>query len=114
MVGLEPSMMGIDIPYFPMSRARLTDGLFRKIIEDIDVFTSQYGILRKHVTEEARSRFLSAVKCSMSFVWRLTANSHICLVLQQNRRSIFWSSIQYPRIAYGRQDDNKGSYNIPI
>ncbi|KAI9786810.1 MAG: hypothetical protein M1839_005041 [Geoglossum umbratile] len=60
MVGLEPPMMGRDIPYFPMSRARLTNDLFRKIIEDIDVFTSQYGVLSDHRNEEARSRFLSA------------------------------------------------------
>ncbi|KAH0565329.1 hypothetical protein GP486_001273 [Trichoglossum hirsutum] len=59
-VGLLPTAQGADIPVFPMFRARLTSEVFRKIIEDIDCLTAQYGTLRNHRNEEARSRFLTA------------------------------------------------------
>jgi hypothetical protein len=64
MVGLNPNMRGMDIPSFPMRRARLTDALFLKILDDIDDMTMQYGYMDYHQNEESRSRFLSAVRLS--------------------------------------------------
>ncbi|KAI9772380.1 MAG: hypothetical protein M1839_002459 [Geoglossum umbratile] len=59
-VGLQPYSDGLDIPTFPIFQARLSNDLFRKILEDIQLFTYQYRPLPLHDTEEARSRFLSA------------------------------------------------------
>ncbi|KAI9769791.1 MAG: hypothetical protein M1840_003785 [Geoglossum simile] len=59
-IGLQPYSDGLDIPTFPIFRARLSNDLFRKILEDIQLFTFQYRPLSLHDTEDARSRFLSA------------------------------------------------------
>jgi hypothetical protein len=66
-VGLDPFRKGFDIPTFPMFRARLSHGLFVKILEDIELFTLQYRPLAEHDTEEARSRLISAVKALLPF-----------------------------------------------
>jgi len=59
-VGLSPYREGLDIPTFPMFRARLPQPFFVKILEDLELSTFQYRPLAWHDTEEARSRFLSA------------------------------------------------------
>ena len=61
-IGLEASAEAQDIPSFPMFRARITNDLFRRILEDTREFTFQYRSLEYHDTEEARSRYLSAVR----------------------------------------------------
>ena len=60
--GLEASAQVYDIPSFPMFHARITNSLFREILEEIREFTYQYRPLEQHETEEARSRYLSAVR----------------------------------------------------
>jgi hypothetical protein len=69
-----------------MFRARITNNLFRKIMEDIQIFTFQYGPMAKHDTEEARSLFLSAVNTHTfseeSIVREPPINSCVYLVLQ--------------------------------
>lgn len=62
MFGLDPAVEGKDIPTFPMFQARITNKLFRKILEDIQAFTYQYRPLEDQDAEEARSRFLYAVR----------------------------------------------------
>ena len=81
------------MPTFPMFRARLTNDLFRKIMEDVQIFTFQYRPLAKHNMEEARSRFLSAVNTHIS-----SEDSISGLVLQSNRSPILWLVVQHPRI----------------
>ena len=61
-VGLEPIREGYDIEPFAMSRARLPDTVFQKILADIHGLALQYGTIRQQRNEEARSRFLSAVR----------------------------------------------------
>ena len=39
--------------------ARLPESVFSEILTDLQVFSWQYGPLKKHVNEEARARFLS-------------------------------------------------------
>ena len=67
MVGLDPYVEGDDIPFFDMFRARLPNTVFHKIVEDLQVFSAQYGPMDKHKNEEARSRYLSAVCSPSSF-----------------------------------------------
>lgn len=55
LVGLEPIIEGFDIEMFAMSRARLPDTVFQKILAELHVFALQRN-------EEARSRFLSAIR----------------------------------------------------
>ena len=43
-----------------MFRARLPNSVFSKILEDVEMFSLQYGPLSRHDNEEARARFLSA------------------------------------------------------
>ena len=62
LVGLEPIREGDDIGTFSMSRARLPDTVFQKILLDLHDLALQYGSIRQHRNEEARSRFLSAVR----------------------------------------------------
>jgi len=50
---------GDDIPEFEMCCARLPDSVFSQILVDLQLFSWQYGPLKKHVNEEARARFLS-------------------------------------------------------
>ncbi|OCK97655.1 uncharacterized protein K441DRAFT_675041 [Cenococcum geophilum 1.58] len=59
MVGLNPAVKGDDIPVFNMFRARLPNAIFRKIVEDLQAFSAQYGPMDKHENEEARARYLS-------------------------------------------------------
>lgn len=60
MVGLDPNVEGHDIPSFDMFRARLPNAIFHKIVEDLHVFSAQYGPMDRHQNEEARARYLSA------------------------------------------------------
>lgn len=62
LVGLEPGREGSDIGTFAMSRARLPDIVFQKILTELHAFALQYGTIRQQRNEEARSRFLSAVR----------------------------------------------------
>jgi len=94
MVGLNPAVKGDDIPVFNMFRARLPNAIFRKIVEDLQAFSAQYGPMDKHENEEARARYLSGV-CSPSSFKSPTANIYV--VFQQNCGSVFWSFVQYPR-----------------
>jgi hypothetical protein len=66
-VGLDPLLEGQDIAAFPMYRARLTNDIFKQILQNIEDFSMQYGHMGSHKNEEARSRFLSAVRLSSSF-----------------------------------------------
>ena len=45
-----------------MYGARLTNTIFRKIIEDIEVLAMQYGHMELHENEESRSHFLAGVR----------------------------------------------------
>ena len=63
-VGLNPHREGMDIPTFPLFRARLPQSLFVKILEDLELSTLQYRPLAWRDTEQARSRVLSTVKHS--------------------------------------------------
>jgi hypothetical protein len=83
-IGLEPYVEGEDIPTFPMFRARITNNLFCKIMEDIQAFMFQYRPLVKQDTEEARSRFLSAVRTHTQelIAGDPATNSCLYLVLQ--------------------------------
>jgi len=90
MVGLNPAVKGDDIPLFSMSRARLPNAVFHKIVEDLQAFSAQYGPIKKHENEEARAHYLSGV-CSPSSFKSPTANVHI--VFQQNCGPIFWSFV---------------------
>jgi|SRR5579862_5903750 len=78
-VGLEASGEGRDIPSFPVFRARITNDLFHKILEDIREFTFQYRSWEDHETEEARSRYLSAVRLPP----RLDCQADKCYVVFQ-------------------------------
>ncbi|KAN0132310.1 hypothetical protein V8E53_009874 [Lactarius tabidus] len=60
-VGLDPDWGLLNIPTFDLNRSRIPTSLFKDIVEDMDVLLPQYGNLRDHVTEEARSRFLSPI-----------------------------------------------------
>lgn len=62
LVGLKPIREGDDIDTFSMSRARLPDTVFQKILLDLHDLSLQYGSIIQHRNEEARSRFLSAVR----------------------------------------------------
>src|SRR5256884_2997642 len=42
-----------------MCCARLPDSVFSQILVDLQLFSWQYGPLKKHVNEEARARFLA-------------------------------------------------------
>ena len=66
-VGLDPNVKGDDIPSFDMFRARLPNAIFHKIVEDLQVFSAQYGPMDRHENEEARARYLSAVCSPSSF-----------------------------------------------
>ncbi|KAL1987668.1 hypothetical protein VTN96DRAFT_2909 [Rasamsonia emersonii] len=55
-VGLDPLKREQDIPLFDMFRARLPNEIFRKIIEDIDLFSKQYGTMDRHENGVARAR----------------------------------------------------------
>lgn len=59
-LGLSPKNNRWDIPTFLMFQTCLSNDLFQKILEDIQIFMFQYRPLPEHETEEARSRFLSA------------------------------------------------------
>ena len=67
MIGLDPNVKGDDIPSFDMFRARLPNTIFHKIVDDLQVFSAQYGPMDKHENEEARARYLSAVCSPSSF-----------------------------------------------
>ena len=61
MVGLEPIVHGDDIPTFDMFRARLPNHIFNQTVEDLRLFSAQYGPMGKRQNEEARARYLSGV-----------------------------------------------------
>jgi hypothetical protein len=60
-VGLDPYVDGTDIPTFEMSFARLPNAIFSTIIDDLHRLELQYGSVKEHKNEEARSRYLSGV-----------------------------------------------------
>lgn len=60
-VGLSAERRGDDIPLFDMSKARLEDDLFWEILKELSSNTQQYGTRDYQVSEEARSRVISAV-----------------------------------------------------
>lgn len=62
LVGLEPYYEDNDIKSFAMSRARLPDIVFQQILVELHNLSLQYGTIRQQRNEEARSRFLCAVK----------------------------------------------------
>ena len=70
-VGLEPVRRGGDILSFEMFHARLPSDIFYKIIEDVEIFSAQYGDMDHHENEEGRARYLSAV-CRPSFLESFT------------------------------------------
>ncbi|KAN0068796.1 hypothetical protein V8E54_012965, partial [Elaphomyces granulatus] len=45
----------------------LTNDVFKQILQNIEDFSMQYGHMGRHQNEEARSRFLSAIRLSSSF-----------------------------------------------
>ena len=96
MVGLDPNVKGDDIPSFNMFRARLPNTIFHKIVDDLQVFSAQYGPMDKHENEEARACYLSAV-CSPAplksplLYRKFTANIYV--VFQPNCGPIFWSFV---------------------
>jgi len=47
-VGLKPFLEGEDIPTFPMYRARLTNDVFKRIIENLEDLALQYGDMSSH------------------------------------------------------------------
>ena len=61
LVGLDPRVRGTDIPTFEMSCARLPNAIFSTIIDDLHRLELQYGSVKEHKNEEARSRYLSGV-----------------------------------------------------
>ena len=67
LVGLEPSVDGDDIPTFEMFHARIPSRIFPPIVDDIQMFETQYGPIGKHRNEEARSRYLSGVGSPNNF-----------------------------------------------
>jgi hypothetical protein len=60
-VGLNPYVEAMDIPTFEMSLARLPNANFSMIIDDLHRLELQYGSIREHRTEKARSRYLAGV-----------------------------------------------------
>jgi hypothetical protein len=65
-----------DIETFGLHRSRIPTGLFKSIVQDIDVMLVQYGPPVEHRTEEARSRFLSPVSASHFSDHRPPTNSN--------------------------------------
>jgi hypothetical protein len=63
-VGLEPNRISNDIEIFGLHRSRIPTGLFKLIVEDIDLMLVQYGPPIEHQNEEVRSRFLSPVSAN--------------------------------------------------
>lgn len=55
----DPEAFADDIPSFQLARARLPRSVFARIVHDIGDTMQQYGPVYLHLTEEARSRFLS-------------------------------------------------------
>jgi hypothetical protein len=55
MVGLDPIVQGDDIPTFDMFRARLPNHIFNQTVEDLRLFSAQYGPMGKHQNEESSS-----------------------------------------------------------
>jgi len=60
-VGLQPDLNMNDIKMFGLHRSRIPTGLFKSIVQDIDVMMAQYGPPIENHTEEARFRFLSPI-----------------------------------------------------
>jgi len=67
LVGLDPTIEGQDIPTFEMFHARLPSRIFPLIVDDLQMFETQYGPMNKHRNEEARSRYLSGVGSPNNF-----------------------------------------------
>jgi hypothetical protein len=65
-----------DIETFGLRRSRIPTGLFKSIVQDIDVMLAQYGPLVEHRTVEATSRLLSPVSTSHFSDHRPLANSN--------------------------------------
>lgn len=77
---MDPLKREQDIPLFDMFRARLPNEIFRKIIEDIDLFSKQYGTMDRHENGVARARYLSAVCYPDSESMGFTANFYSTLI----------------------------------
>jgi hypothetical protein len=95
-VGLDPVRDGSDIPPFDMHYARLPNVIFNQIVRDLQVYAAQYGPMRKHKNEEARSRFLSAVNTPSSLkapILHRKLITNIRLVFQSNCGPLFWSFV---------------------
>ena len=50
-----------DIHHLDIFRSRLPMDIFRKIFEDVDNASLQYGRMENHKNEEARSRYITSV-----------------------------------------------------
>lgn len=61
LVGLDPSAHLRDANRFEVHRARITNDLFGKIVDDIHIATNIYRLPREQENEECRSRVISSV-----------------------------------------------------
>lgn len=63
LVGLDPGASLRDTPLFPVCRARVTNSLFARVVEDIHIATNNFGFHQEHDNGEARSRAVAPVRC---------------------------------------------------
>jgi hypothetical protein len=67
---LDPTNEGSDILSLEIFRSRLPIDIFRKTYEDVTNAALQYGRMEDHDNEEARSRYIASVSCSMYQVYQ--------------------------------------------
>lgn len=61
LVGLDPPAQLRDAKRFEIRRARITNNLFSKIVDDVHVATNIYGLPREKGDGESRSRLVFSV-----------------------------------------------------
>lgn len=65
LVGLRPEAQLRDVSPFLISRARIPNDLFARIVDDIQVMVNNYGPYREHENDEATSRAIAPVRLSL-------------------------------------------------
>ncbi|KAF8345555.1 hypothetical protein F5887DRAFT_965637, partial [Amanita rubescens] len=104
-VGLEREQKLKDIGTFNLCRSRIPTLLFRSIVEDMDVFQIQYGLLPYQKNERTRSRFLAL---HMIF-------NHLMALFGFASRNLPESTIE-GRVATGRfkTDNRLGNWRVGV
>lgn len=88
MVGLAPGKDGKDMVKFGMDRARLPDEVFQQILRELEAFQLQYGSINEQRNEEARSRYLSAVRSFIFLVIKVRAS--LLIVMPPSTSTSLW------------------------